>query len=110
MVISSIHKAWFTNIDADVDADAGKEMNPIPASASASISKDAACVKPVSLMLMLSSTSASILSTTPRAHIVCLCVFVCMCVFMCVCDTRLRPSSICNQNWHTLGIQRAKFA
>ena len=39
------------NTDADVDADARIEMNPIPASASTS--KDAACVKAVSLMLTL---------------------------------------------------------
>ena len=43
------------NADADVDtdADAGIEMNPISASASVSTSKDAACVKAVSLMLVL---------------------------------------------------------
>ena len=40
--------------DADADVDAGIEINAIPASASVSTSKDAACVKVVSLMLTLS--------------------------------------------------------
>ena len=40
------------NIDADADVDAGIEMDPIPASALASTSKDAACVKAVSLLTL----------------------------------------------------------
>ena len=55
--ISVLHLSLVHNIDADTDIDAdagaGIEINPIPASASASTSKDAACVKPVSLMLTL---------------------------------------------------------
>ena len=40
--------------DDNVDADAGIEMNPIRVSVSVSTSKDAACVKAVSLMLSVS--------------------------------------------------------
>ena len=48
-LLSLVHNI---DADADADADAGIEMNPIPASASTS--KDAACVKAVSLMLTFS--------------------------------------------------------
>ena len=54
------------NIDIDADADTAIEVNPIPPSRSRS--KDAACIKAVSLMLPLSINIVNQALVIPKSH------------------------------------------